>query len=90
MDSVCQDGLRIWFDVGTDDPHDLIRAADTMRNSSPPEELTQYRDWWVAALERTSPTSDELELVEGVVERTAAHPLPLCCDCVRYVRPLTP
>lgn len=43
-----------WLDVTTDDPHGLIRAADTMRHSSPPEELAQYRDWWVEALEGTS------------------------------------
>ena len=72
-----------WLDVTTDDPHGLIRAADTMRNSSPLEELAQYRDWWVAALEGTSPTSDEVELVKGIVERTAAHPLlyaVIMCD----------
>ena len=64
-----------WFDVTTDDPHGLIRALDTMRYSSPPEGLGQYRNWWVEALEGAPAISEEENLEEGIVEITAAHPL---------------
>lgn len=64
-----------WFDVTTDDLEGLIRAADTIRDSSPPDELREYRDWWLEALEATSPASDAAELVDGIVEKTAGHPL---------------
>ena len=78
-----------WSALTTDYDHHLIRAADTMRHSSPPEELAQYRDWWVAALQGTSPKSDDTELAAGIAERTAAHPLLYAvamCDLPRGKR----